>query len=672
MNSLSSIALYSKDEKLTRTIHAYLHTIVDVQFAGDIDELETVLNRTGPLILLLDLVADGALDVLGRVSKESSENLVVALASLRSDPALKAEAMGAYSVISPDTDRHTLQSLIVRTMDYQRVLQENRMLRESTDEADAVFRKDKRDSESAVPAPSLHFAGAFRHFDNVEAVFESVVEDVANIAHVSRVGVFSLDSDNRVYRFQAGVRCMPDTRRLTVDCSDQLVKWLTVHAHTICRGKLGHMSDPGEKLMLQRALDAHGAEVIIPLQGRERTIGWLFVGHHVTGVPFQQEDLENLVGLAEHVSLMLDNALLYGEVAVQKTLAETVLHSIPIGIVAAGADGRVRWFNEAAARMLSTPVESVMNQPVARLGSRLAHLLARGVDGQSLENPRTWTDKLSGRTLSAMTRPLMNGGTYLGAVAIVHDLTKELLLREKQERIDRATFWAELAAAMSHEVRNPLVAISTFAQLLPERYEDEEFREKFSVLVSQEIARLNGMIDQINAFANPPDLAFVSLRIDQLMKRALALAKKRVPGNGVAVKESFDKSLPILSGDETALTDCLAHLIVNAIESVAQVENPMVKLSAREHGGAKGEDHVEIRITDNGVGIPTELRDKVFSPFCTTKARGIGLGLPIVRRTITDHSGNISIETGSRGTIVVISLPALIMEKEYDEARACS
>jgi len=457
-----------------------------------------------------------------------------------------------------------------------------------------------------------------------------------------------------------------------VDCSDPLVKWLTVHAHTICRGKLGHISDHGEKLMLQRALDAHGAEVIIPMQGRERTIGWLFVGHHVTGVPFQQEDLQNLVGLAEHVSLMLDNALLYGEVAVQKTLAETVLHSIPVGIVAAGADGRVRWFNDAASRMLSTPVEAVMNQPVARLGSRLAHLLARGVDGQALENPRTWTDKLSGRTLSAMTRPLMSGDTYLGAVAIVHDLTKELLLREKQERIDRATFWAELAAAMSHEVRNPLVAISTFAQLLPERYADEKFRDKFSVLVSQEIGRLNGMIDQINSFANPPDLAFVSLGVSPLMKSALALARKRAPGDRAVMKESFDKDLPRLSGDETALTECLAHLIVNAIEAVQQVEKPVITLSAREHGSANGDDCVEIRISDNGVGIPAELRDKVFSPFCTTKARGIGLGLPIVRRTITDHSGNVSIETGSRGTIVLISLPALVMEKEYDEARACS
>ncbi len=114
--------------------------------------------------------------------------------------------------------------------------------------------------------------------------------------------------------------------------------------------------------------------------------------------------------------------------------------------------------------------------------------------------PRQWIDPNTRRSLSVESRRLLDHHTPLGAVAVIHDLTAEENLRQKQDLVDRAAFWTDLAASMSHEIRNPLVAIKTFAQLLPERFDDPEFRKNFNQIVVQEIDRLDKIITQINAF----------------------------------------------------------------------------------------------------------------------------------------------------------------------------
>ncbi len=112
-------------------------------------------------------------------------------------------------------------------------------------------------------------------------------------------------------------------------------------------------------------------------------------------------------------------------------------------------------------------------------------------------------------------------------MAVIQDLTPEESLRQRQELLDRAAFWTDLAASMSHEVRNPLVAIKTFAQLLPERFDDADFRRDFNEIVVQEIDRLDLIITQINNFAHPPELNFKSIDLRAPMKKAVELVRAR-------------------------------------------------------------------------------------------------------------------------------------------------
>jgi signal transduction histidine kinase len=256
------------------------------------------------------------------------------------------------------------------------------------------------------------------------------------------------------------------------------------------------------------------------------------------------------------------------------------------------------------------------------------------------------------------TRRLVDHKTALGAVAVVHDLTAEDNLRQKQDLADRAAFWTDLAASMSHEIRNPLVAIKTFAQLLPERFEDPDFRKDFNEIVVQEIDRLDKIITQINNFAHPSELVMKPVDLRASLKKAIELAKARITKNGVAIDTTLPNDLPRVLADEDALAEAFAHIVANAAEATSGQTKPRITVAAkpiREGGRASG---VVITVQDNGRGISPDLREKIFSPFCTTKARGMGLGLPIVKRTVFDHNGRVDIDSNPHGTSVSIMLPA--------------
>lgn len=278
--------------------------------------------------------------------------------------------------------------------------------------------------------------------------------------------------------------------------------------------------------------------VLHPLHGRHRLLGWIFVGRRVAGIPFGRADLEDLMLLVEHAGVVFENALLYEDVRVRKTLAETVLQSIPTGIVAVDAERRVRGINRAAETIPDLKEEEIVGRRSGELGSRMADILRACLDHGDSDEPLEWVDPLTKCSLSILTRRLTAGGDDLCAVAIVRDMTREAFLRERQQRLERGTFWTELAAAISHEVRNPLVAISTFAQLLPEKYDDPDFRTEFSKLVSQEVRRLSDLIDQIDSFANPPPLQFKPVRMDSVLRKAVETAIAMAEPNGCRIETS--------------------------------------------------------------------------------------------------------------------------------------
>ena len=350
----------------------------------------------------------------------------------------------------------------------------------------------------------------------------------------------------------------------------------------------------------------------MPLHAAGRIIGWIFFGHRVTGQRFDYGDLERLVVLTEHVSTVLENALLQEETVLQRTLAETLLRSIPPGIIATDERGVIRWFNPMAEQLLGISADKALNKPVEIVGASLAVILRETLDAEDNLPPREWTEPKTKKPLSVETRRLLGGQTSLGAVAVIQDLTAEHSLRQNQDVVDRAAFWAELAASMSHEIRNPLVAIKTFAQLLPERFDDADFRQEFNRIVVREIDRLDSIITQINDFAHPPELIFKTVDVRIPMEKAMEIARARFGLNGgVSMQNPSSNDLPDVVGDESALAEAFAHLLANAAEATLHQDKPRIVLSAKPLREGKHTSGVVVTVTDNGKGIAPELKEAI-------------------------------------------------------------
>ena len=659
----------SRDTALARRLQAFLAPMATVHTCDTPAKLNAPSAQGGEPVILYDIRGPGALEKLGAIVRARPDAAIIVFGIAGSEPMFEARAHGVYAVEDVELERQRVQDLVSRAFEHARLLEENQRLRHAAAGVSALQSAVTAATARSDPSPlqpARHFPGALRHFNDVEALLENLAEGVAGSVMVARVGIFCRRRDAAGFHLRAGLRCLEDTARILYGDEDPLANWLTLNAHIVCRSNLEHIREPAARSLLNRALDQYGAEVLIPLQVRERLLGWMFVGHRTTGIPFGPVELENLALVAEHVSTTLENALLYEEVALQKSLAETLLHSIPTGIIAVDERGVIRWFNSVAQTIFNLPAETVLGKDAEVIGSHVSGLLRGALAVEEVVQPEEWSDPRTRRTLSLQTRRLHDGQHCFGAVALVQDLTVERMLEAKEEQLERAAFWTELAAAMSHEIRNPLVAIKTFAQLLPERYQDDDFRSEFSSTVNAEVDRLNGIIDQISRFAHPRALELKQLSISHAIKRGLDMALQTSASEGIWVDTSIDEDLPSIDGDETALAECVAHLIANAMEALAGRDNPKIVLAAREFRDGDMPQGIAVSVKDNGPGIRQDIRSKVFSPFCTTKARGMGLGLPIVKRTVVDHGGRIQIECTGQGTCVTVLLPSKPQKEKHE------
>ena len=344
--------LHSDDAELRHRLAAILHERTYVCHAPDQLRLEELLGGSEPLILFVDLRAEGGLELLPRLSRLHPQAVTVALGHLDSIPFLAAQEAGVYKVESLEADRRALRELGERVLERVGWMQETQMLRDElvrlrTMQQHAVATHRNGGAQGRNPMGLRHLVRATQHLDRLEELFEKIVDGVASAAMVTRVGLFYRPENDTRYRLQASRCCLEDTGALEFSDRDPLVRWLQRHPRLITRASLDHIADPTERTLLRRALDLLGAETFIPLNLRGRVLGWLFTGQ-TDGLPFDHNDHPELSFLSEHVVQALENTIKHQQVLSQKTLGENLLQMMPTTVVTVDAEGFVTWCNAPA------------------------------------------------------------------------------------------------------------------------------------------------------------------------------------------------------------------------------------------------------------------------------------------------------------------------------------
>ena len=321
----------------------------------------------------------------------------------------------------------------------------------------------------------------------------------------------------------------------------------------------------------------------------------------------------------------------------------------------------VHWLREHH-RVLSE--EDVAHQPESGIAEALKHLgsalIIPGLIEDHLVGFLALGAKVSGAGYSSDDLHAFTTLANEAAMAIENAMSYEELvkvneqLKAASERLlsqERLAAAGQFATGMAHEIKNPLSAIKTFAQYLPEKYADPAFRQKFFRIVQSEIDRINTIVKELSDFAKPAPLQLQPVKVAELVKDTLTLLSDQCLKQGVEVRTSLSGNGTTIQADPQQLKQVLLNLLLNSLEAMARGGHLEVVSRAAP-------PYLTIRIVDTGDGIPPEHAQKVWDPFFTTKERGMGLGLAIVRGVVERHGGQIAIASApGRGTTVEVSLP---------------
>jgi two-component system NtrC family sensor kinase len=247
------------------------------------------------------------------------------------------------------------------------------------------------------------------------------------------------------------------------------------------------------------------------------------------------------------------------------------------------------------------------------------------------------------------------------AIAIENSNLYENLKKSQSimRRADRLASLGTLIASLAHEIRNPLVSIKTFTQLLPERIEDEEFRNYFLKVASGEIDRLTGLINELLGFARPSEPRLEGEDVNALIDKMEILVATEARKKNVTLTKNYARDLPQIRVDAEQLKQVLLNILLNAIQAIKGegkiwIETRRVQVPIEE----RVEPFTQIEVRDSGVGIPRENLERIFDPFFSTRTEGSGLGLAISHQIIHDHGGFISVESEvGKGTSFKVHLP---------------
>src|SRR5437762_13060203 len=230
--------IYTQDAALVRRARTFLRTIAQVRHVSDPDRLEPVLQQAGSSVLMMDLRSKECRELIDQIQSEQSDILVIAFGVAQSVRLREAEQVGIYAAEEIGLERRRLQALLGRALDYLKVSQENRDLRETSTLTPDVSRKAEAAHQSIDATrtlPLLRFPRVLRRLDNMDTLVAAVVEALADAAGVSRVGLFSQTRKGDVYRLSAGLHCLPETEALEFKKRDTLVRWFELHARLIDR-----------------------------------------------------------------------------------------------------------------------------------------------------------------------------------------------------------------------------------------------------------------------------------------------------------------------------------------------------------------------------------------------------------------------------------------------------
>jgi len=512
-------------------------------------------------------------------------------------------------------------------------------------------------------------AGILKSVTTLQDLLDRFAKTIGEAVGTDRVFILLPEKDAYSQRYPA-VISDAEGDALRLSRNDPMISYLQINQEVLVLDELHRIRKSPE---LERAAEQMWrlkTAVALGIFSRQHLAGVMLLGPRISGRIFGAVEQNALQVLCGQLAVAIDNAQLFTEVENARIYNETLLENLTTGVIAAGADERVTVFNNEAGQITGLNPREIIDHSLDRLPKALREILRETLrTGNRQENSELVLPLADHSGVVRASSSIFHGqqGQMLGALIVLTDITALKRLELQIRRSDRLASLGTLSAGMAHEIKNPLVSIKTFAQLLPERYQDSDFRDTFSNLIGHEIDRIDSLVNQLLRFARPAKPVLAPMHVHEVLEKSLQLVGHRLYQKEIKLTRSWDADVDTIRADADQLEQVFLNFFLNAMDAMNHggVLHVTTELHAASEwvtaiSGTNGDSHEILRVSirDDGEGIRKEDIPHVFDPFFTTKDYGTGLGLSVVHGIIQEHGGQIEVESElKKGTAFHILLP---------------
>ncbi len=351
--------------------------------------------------------------------------------------------------------------------------------------------------------------------------------------------------------------------------------------------------------------------------------------------------------------------------------AADILRSIQSGIVTVDVTGHLLYANPVASELLGISLRGLVGRPILGTLTGIAPELADVLQSTAADGVRRkrveGVIRRDGQTvLVGLTTTIAERGGSVGGrtvTAIFQDISDSKRLQALHVRTERLQAIAELSASLAHEIKNPLASIRSATEQLARRQQRrgdaDEDEQALLALTVREADRLSRLLSEFLDFARTRASQLTQVDVASVARTAVALVKQHPacgPGVQVTLETAGEAGSCLVAGDDDLLHRAVFNLVLNAVQAVASHGHVRVHVTPANDSAIEAES-IAVHVTDDGPGVPVEMRERLFEPFVTTKQGGTGLGLPIAHRAAEAHRGAVLVDHLARGTRFTLLVP---------------
>ena len=518
---------------------------------------------------------------------------------------------------------------------------------------------------------------------NLNKLLELILQKICTAMGIEKAFVMLKEEASDCYTIKAIKGALPEASekqastlggmdKLSLSAPSELIQWLSSTRNIMIRDLIGRTQGSKIPQTIKETTQKVGIEVCVPIFFENKMIGVLFVGKKRAGKVFSEKDVDFFQTLSHQIAVAIRNAQLYTELEDNKVYEENILNNLKSGVIVINMDKKITLLNREACRLLNLSSSSLVGKDISLVSKELSDLFSQTLDNGTEFSRAELVVTIDGKhiPLGANTSFIRAAdGSLLGTIMVFTDLTAIRKLEAEKRWADRLANLGTLAAGMAHEIKNPLVAIKTFLQLLPQKFDDESFRKDFLAIACNEVDRINKIVEKLLSSARPTNSLFEPVDLHRVVNDTLYLLKNEIAEKGFTVKTNFCAEKLNILGNREQMTQLFLNLFLNSFEAMPKSGRLEVTTAFTKKDpfrwphrvlakNFEEADMVTITVSDTGKGISLEDINQIFDPFFTTKEKGSGLGLSIVHGIVEEHRGTIDVESKlGEGTSFYIFLP---------------